>query len=331
MKAKLYIQLIKNRWKSPPPLVTIGNFLTYRLFHYFKITTLSFAPTSIVVYATKRCNFRCSFCHSMHVLTTSEESDLSLEQFNKILYSEHGKKALRIGFLGGEPFLNSNIFEMLKICKNERKITTIVTNAAVVHGQILEMLIKTPPDVLGISLYENNIKEVLKLIDSIDGKLLFWVQMSLDSQMIKGLSGYIDLLVEHNVKYLLLGNYHPITTQREDLVIYSDNEEYLKIESELKKKYSNKIQIFWPTLIPKSKFKKKCTMPFNYIHIDNNGNVGACCIRAPDGKRFGNLFNRNYWNGDYFIKLRNNILDNESPPLDECKNCDSLPVDLYGL
>jgi radical SAM protein with 4Fe4S-binding SPASM domain len=311
--------------------MTLLNVIKFKIAWIFKQNLLNFSPMSVVLYSTMRCNFRCDFCHSMDVLSTDHKGDLTLEQFKSILSGKLCKHALRIGFLGGEPFLNNNIFEMLKLCREQRKITTALTNAAILKGEVLEKLLLNPPDVLGISLYDNNENDVISLVKNIQGKIIYWVQMTVDTENMKRLEEKIALMADAGITHFKIGNYHPVTTNKYHLAIYEDNIEYKKIESMLKNKFKNKVLISWPPLLKKNPSKKKCTMPFSFIHVDNKGAIGACCMRSPNHVKYGNINDKDAWNNSYFQKLRTNMRDNTAESLSECAHCDSLHCDLYGI
>ena len=110
-----------------------------------------------------------------------KEGDLTPEELNKILETDAAKAALRIGFLGGEPFLNKNIFEYIEILHKKRKVTSVVTNSALLKGEMLEKLKVSSLDVLGLSLYDNNREDIKRVAAAIKGKKRFWMQSVIDS------------------------------------------------------------------------------------------------------------------------------------------------------
>ena len=66
----------------------------------------------------------CDFCFIGDDLNPEKpkQYELTLEHFEKIRTSRFYKNALRLGLLGGEPFLAKDIFEILKILQKSRKI-----------------------------------------------------------------------------------------------------------------------------------------------------------------------------------------------------------------
>lgn len=106
MKISLYFYVFLRFLKNPPEFKVIINFLKFQLNKWTKETRVNFHPVSIIISATKRCNFACEFCFVETYMAESpgKEGDLSFEELAKILDTDAAKAALRIGFLGGEPF-----------------------------------------------------------------------------------------------------------------------------------------------------------------------------------------------------------------------------------
>lgn len=248
-----------------------------------------------------------------------------------------GRKALRVGLLGGEPFLNKDIFRIIEELKDQRKVITVVSNASLIQGEILENLLASRLDLLGLSLYSNNRQHVARVIQAIEGKVQYWVQTVVSSKEIHQLESIIDFCLSLGCRCLQLSNCVPTPSDQgmsEDLAIYEDNQEYLNEKKRLIRKYeSSDIKIEWINLLPRdTRAPRACAMPFSYVHIDSAGSLGACCMRAPDEKIYGNIFrDRNVWNSEYYLKLRKSMLDSSIEPMDMCKGCDNLHRDLYRI
>lgn len=334
MRASLYSHCVKRLLIKPPPLEVFINLAAYFLNKiYFKRTSLKFYPISMVIYLTKRCNYSCSFCYAQEALDKRNfKNDLTLPQMEELMQTPFGRKALRVGLLGGEPFLNKDIFRMLRRLKELGKITTVVSNASLITGEKIPMLLDSQLDVLGLSLYDNNRRHVERVVRAIDGKLKYWVQTVIDAGEIGKMESIIEFCLSIGCENLQISNCVPLGEKNQGQPIYEDNEEYLKEEKRLKAKYKGKINISWVQLLPRQPRPRACAMPFSYVHIDNMGNLGACCMRPPDGKKFGNVFqDEDAWNRPYYLKLRQSMYDLNQAPMEECKHCDNLHRDLYRI
>jgi MoaA/NifB/PqqE/SkfB family radical SAM enzyme len=334
MRASLYWHCLWRLFLYPPSPLVFWN-----LFSYFvnksllKRRKLSFYPLSLVVYLTKRCNYKCSFCYAQDSLNPRNfENDLSLEQMKEILNNPFGRRALRVGLLGGEPFLNRDIFALIKLLKKHGKITTVVSNASLITQEKIPLLLDSGLDVLGLSLYDNNHHHVERVAQAIRGKMKYWIQAVVNAREIEKLEPMIEFCLKIGCENLQISNCVPIGGMGADCAIYDDHTAYFEEEQRLKAKYKGKINISWIQPLPRKPVKRACAMPFSYVHVDNKGNLGACCMRAPDGSKYGNIYEGlKTWNSPFYLDLRESMYDITKEPLDVCRHCDNLHQDLYRI
>lgn len=333
MRIKLYLKLFFSKFLSILNWHVLINLLKFQLNKKFPALQLNFYPISLVISATKRCNFTCDFCFVEEYMSESLglEGDLSSEEFEKILLSDYGKKALRVGFLGGEPFLNKNIFNYFERAYHLGKITTVVTNSSLLKGDMLERLKKSRVDVIGLSLYDNNVEDVKRVSLALKGHKLFWIQTILNSNNYRKMESVIEFCIRIGCQSLIFDNYFPVDQSKINLSLYEDNIEYKNEMKRLEKIFKGKISITWVPLLQRQIKKRSCNLPFSYIQLDNKGTIGPCCVRAPD-KKYGNIFIEPGWNSDEMIKIRNGLISSKISDLHpDCKHCQCLSDDLYGV
>lgn len=335
VRKDIYFNLALKLIKRPPGLNVYSNYFKYKIALWQKKTVVLHFPVSLVFYTNKICNFKCSFCYNQDVLNKKKalESDLTLEQFKKIMENPFGKAALRIAFLGGEPFLNSNIFEFINYGHKKRKITNVVTNASQLKGSLLEDLVKSPIDVVGISLYDNNADDVARVVKRLnEARKLYWVQTVASAQNLNAIKQNIDFGLDIKCRNLIISNYNPYFDKKYENILTKDNRDYFQLEKSLRLSTENKMNIQWLNAIESGpRLKKSCKMPFSYAHVDNQGNIGSCCFRYPDANKFGNIYSDENWNTPETVKIRKNLITTDSEPIDECKDCENLVRDLYGV
>jgi len=335
LRTSIYKHCIKEVLLRPPHPRVVINYIKYHLNYLLKRTTLNHSPTSLVVYTTKYCNFTCDFCYTYDTLNNPEAKKFNLtnEQLTNLLNTTAGKRALRVGLLGGEPFMNKDIFQLIDTLKKHRKITTIVTNSSLLKGKLLEKLTQSKLDVLGMSLYDNNEDDVARVVKAMNqSKKMYWVQTIIMADDLDKMERTLEYAERIGCRNILMANYQPIYTGKTELTIFDDNKEYYEKVKALKEKYKNRdISISWVPVIPRKIKKKICKMPFSYVLVDSLGQLGACCFRPPGPEKFGNIFNDQDWNGNYYKKLRSNMFDNTQAPLDTCNNCENLACDLYKI
>ena len=325
---------LKSLLLNPPPLEVWSNLIKYGMGRLRPTTTLSYAPLSIVIYVSKRCNFKCSFCFTYNDLNKADWQDYELSPvgFQKLMDTDFGRKSLRIGFLGGEPFMNPHLFDFLKIANKMGKITTIVTNASLVDADKREKLKTISPTMLGISLYDNNVKEVVTLSEfEATHKKDFWVQSVVEATNLDAIKEKIKFAHKNRIKNLILSNFQPSYSKEIEKVIFNDNKDFYLISKEsliLAKKLG--ITITLPNPIQRVYNKRSCSMTFDYIHVDAKGVMGPCCFRAPKAE-FGNIFNPASWNNEAHQKIRETFVKPDIGPMSECMHCENYSRDLYNI
>ena len=122
---------------------------------------LPYAPPSLVVWVTARCNKKCDFCHYRAGLNepTAAEMELTCDRFLEIIEHPVAAKALRICLYGGEPLLNADLVPMIRAAKQRGHLVTISTNALLLDKR-REELLSEKPDMLSISYYPEDRQKV---------------------------------------------------------------------------------------------------------------------------------------------------------------------------
>ena len=324
--------VLKSLFTNPPAFSAWKNSLLYKLFP--NNTLVKHTPVSLVIYTTKRCNFKCEFCFTYDDLNKPDwkSFELTNESFKKILDTKFGRQSLRIGFLGGEPFLNPYLFDFLEESHRYGKITTVVSNASLINENVRHSLLKVSPTMLGLSWYDNNQEQVLFLSRWLaENRKYFWVQTVIASDQINTMHEKLQLAHQNNIKNLIFSNYNPTYSGNIDKVIFENNADFIKLSKDLiSLARSLKINLTLPQAIQKNPVKRNCQMPFSYVHLDSKGVLGACCFRSPNAK-YGNIHDEDVWNLPAHQELRNTFLNFEKEPLKECRYCENFSRDLYGF
>ncbi|MBM4365224.1 MAG: radical SAM protein [Deltaproteobacteria bacterium] len=107
-------------------------------------------PTQVCTALTSRCNFGCNFCPHP---TAEVHHEMSLEQWKPILRELHAWLGLfRINFLGGEPMLHPEFFEILEFCRAEGILAGVTTNGSLLTEKNARRLAALEPFNVSISL-----------------------------------------------------------------------------------------------------------------------------------------------------------------------------------
>ena len=329
----IYIRAAWSLIKRPPHLRVVINYLRYSLARLRPSLTVGFTPTNVVIYTTKSCNLNCDFCFIGDDLNPEKpkQYELTLEHFEKIRTSRFYKNALRLGLLGGEPFLAKDIFEILKILQKSRKITTVVTNAMLLKGEKLDLLSKYPPTILGLSLYDENVEDIKRVYARLNNKTTVWIQTIIEATHLEKAEEVLKFCKEIGCKNIRFGNYYPTYGNGMEHVIFDDNADYQKMRERVSREYGSDFNIDWLAPVQRKVKTKRCLQPISYIHIDNNGEIGACFMRSPKKEIYGSIFDQDAWNNKANKDLRKNMYVKKEGCDPWCRFCENLGEDLYKV
>lgn len=333
LKLNLYSKILVNNISTPPKPNVILNFFSSLIEHKLGKTTLLSSPTSAVLYINKTCNYTCGFCYNQDILnkTPFEEGLFEVNDLEKFFKSQHGMNILRVALMGGEPFINKNIFDLIRLCKEHHKIVNVVSNGSLIRNEMVPIIKKSKLDAIGLSLYDNNLDHIERLSFEFNKyNVNYWVQTVIDATKISEIEEKLFFAKRARIKNFILSNYNPSFDSSFEKILLKTNAGYTREMIRLKSLYSKSMNIIWPKLLPKRYLgtKKMCPLPFSYIHLDNNGSIAPCCYRYPKPE-YGNLYKNDGWNSPFNQMLRQNMLNPNQDPIGECKNCENLYRNLY--
>lgn len=303
-----------------------------------KIT--SFTPISTVIFINRKCNLSCPVCYILDELNlkNAKEYDITLTQLRYLLDHPLLKNSIRIGFTGGEPFLNKNIFELIGEVKRRNHILSIVTNGLLLgRNDYVKRVVNSNIDILSISLYAENQDKLDNIFtDLIDGGVFIKLHKVLEASNLRQMVyDTIERALQWRIKNILFLNYYP-TEDANHNIIFDTNEEFNEIKKEVNTIYKNRLFIKWPAPLSSHKLRRLCKMPFQTLSVDCSGNIAPCCFTIPDEHIYGNVFTNKEdlskaFNSAFYQELRLSLLDTKRPPYQICKNCYLLHENFYGL
>lgn len=139
------------------------------------------------IFLTGKCNLKCPYCFADDFVN-KDCSEISLENFNKVVDFLKKEGPARVGLIGGEPLLYPHLNEVLETLKNDEKIegVTVYTNGIALdkyienlsHSKIALLINCNSPDNIG-SNYEK-LKHNIELVR--DAKINFTLGINLYSE-----------------------------------------------------------------------------------------------------------------------------------------------------
>ncbi|NCC60633.1 MAG: radical SAM protein [Verrucomicrobiae bacterium] len=275
------------------------------------------------------CNFECIHCpnkeiHTHRPILTNNLFSSIIQQFFEIKYIPR----VAVLYHGGEPLLNKNIFDYIKILKNlGTKKTVITTNASLLDTECAEKLLKSGLDEIKIS-FDGKTPEENNFIRK-------------NANFFKDAQNVINLIkLQKKIKThtsIIISNVlilHKDEAKEEILTKKHETPDYLK---NYFREYTNNIQyqtflaMKWPGLTNaehlnvikvKRTSKAQCPALFETFTILSNGDVAACCYDIKGEKTFGNIYTNNItdiYYGEKFSTFRSDFINQKFNKL--CLNC----------
>ncbi|MDR3651497.1 MAG: radical SAM/SPASM domain-containing protein [Paludibacter sp.] len=328
-------------------LITITNYLSNnKVMNWFRLIIsyyLSFSglvkhknifPAFISVEVTNFCNLHCPECP----VGTREINQSERKMFDFVLYQkliDELKPTLQhiILYFQGEPFINSQIFDLIKYGHDAKIYTSTSTNGQFLTDDNAKRLILSGLDKLIVSL-DGSTQEVYEtyrvggsLEKSLEGikKVLYWrTELKSSTPMVE-----IQFLVlktnEHQLeemkrlaKQLGVDRLTFKTAQLNDFKHGNPLMPTRKKYSRYKKDNSGKYRI-------KSSQPNRCWRLWSGAVVNVHGEVLPCCFDKTSEHSFGNILENYFsacWSGNKASGFRAKILQNRKQ-FEICRNCTS--------
>lgn len=319
-KTKTSIEIF-NSTKSLSEKINLLNCIIYNLLpSKFKTKYVNFLPISATIYINTICNYRCSFCFLINEDHKGDKNmNLDMKGFDKIINNNFLKYASRITLGGGEPYLNKNIFDFIKILKSKKKIISIYTNGSLIEKNY-DQILKNQPNYLNISHYDEKFEDLKFILKKFNNQKDCITRLSkiIQANKLDDIEKSIFDAIECDFDRVIFQNYFPYKDNEAELVLFENNNTLKKIKKKIKR-YEKKIKIIWPNVL-NSKEGFNCNNISVNTTIDSKGNLALCCFLTPPRESNGNIFNHssNPWNSLEFIRFRSHYAK-KSPS--ECSNC----------
>ena len=285
---------------------------------------LNFFPISTTIYVNTICNYRCEFCFLINDdHKGSKTFNLDIEGFNKLIAHDFMKYSGRITLGGGEPLLNKNLYEFIKILRKQKKVISIYSNGSLLSRQY-DSFMSNQPNYMNISHYDDKFEDLsasFKLFNNDKHrKCITRLSKIVQKSKIRETSKIVETALFNNFDRIIFQNYFSYKNLDTEEIIYEDDKEFNEEKVKIESKFGSKIEIIWPNLL-----KRKKSFGCNNISInstiDSQGNISPCCFITPPEKKYGNLFEdgKEVWNGRPMMEFRSYY--GKDVQIDECKNC----------
>lgn len=264
--------------------------------------------------ASTFCNHKCTFCSNPDSKTL--KSNISVEDFKIVMDNIY--QYLSVNELGlsakGEPILNTNLSEIIKISKQDYKINYIYlsTNGSLLNSKKLIELLDSGLDSIKFSINGFDKMEYAK----IHKKDNFDIVM-------KNLKNAIDIKKKNNFKLFISS-----VTKIDENIIKNKFKLLLGEKFKYIDGFMHYTPVFTPAIVSNIQKEftkyKPCSMLFDEIYIDSNAELTACCFDYFGELRFGDLRSIDFlkaWNSTDFNALRQMHIKKTLPKEHICYKC----------
>lgn len=304
-------------------------------------------PIAVGLRVTDKCNFRCSHCF----VQDHSFKEMKIELIEKILKEFGKQKPYRIYLTGGEPFLNSQISEIISYLKREKIQLSIHTNGSLINEKILKVLSEnfTDRDYIQISIDASDERlfseirkggELKKVIENCrklaEINVKFKVNMVITNRNVGNMRDVYELAKEVSAKEII---YSPIMEMENDHSTYlpSDEElleafvevlDYHFQSGELVEIKQDPLAVPWGNPEVNKYMKSSflmCPAGKTEIEIDMDGNVYTCPFLYGENFCMGNIKQQpleQIWNNKKFSVFSEKVWSSNQ----ECIRCEQFSV-----
>jgi len=300
-------------------------------------------PLSLYIEPTNICNFKCVYCPES--FDNFEERSGGLHRMDLATFEKIADQVLELGpvkalnlYMMGEPFVNKNVPDFIRVAKNKgiAEHITITTNGTLLNDDIARKTIEAGLDYLRVSIYGGNadahgrktqskirldrvVQNVFrfrKLRDELNGITAVYVKM-IDSGS-----------AEENRQFMELFSGVGDEVTLEPVMNWNDPEEgdlsQMSREVRLKSDYF-------------AKKKQVCSFPFYTLVIHSDLKVSVCCVDWAKEAVVGDLRTETLteiWRGEKLREFQLMHIERRANEHRACRNCTYLytaPDNLDGL
>ncbi|MEM7825408.1 MAG: radical SAM protein [Candidatus Aenigmatarchaeota archaeon] len=302
-------------------------------------------PVSVLLEPTTKCNLKCKMCARTY-WENPKIGDMVFRNFKKVIENFNfliGSDDIQTGLCLtglGEPFLNKDIFKMIRYAKYKKKIpyVYIISNGTVITSKVAKRIVLSGLDHLAISLdgatketYEKirvganfnlviqNIKKLVEIRNKVGKKPTIRLCFVLQSENANDLNEVINLGKILNVDMVSATIINPHFPQKNNLAYLA---QIPQVEQAYKKARELGINFKYT-----DHYLDKCLYPWVCPYITWNGFVTPCCVKPdPEEFNFGNVFEDSFssiWNSKKYKKFRESL--NSKAPPQICRGCPKIP------
>lgn len=198
-------------------------------------------PEALQVEVTNRCNFNCQIC--IRRTWNAKSLDMTLDLYKKIAEEAFPRLKRLILYGLGEPFLNPNIGEMLKIARRhlpKESQITISTNGSLLNEHLANKIIETGIDSMSFSIdtidesilgriregsepatIVKNFRNVAKIKEKAEKEFKLGIEAVIMEDNFRDLPNLVKNSAESSVDYIIVSHVVPYSQEVYEKTLYT--------------------------------------------------------------------------------------------------------------
>jgi len=318
----------------------LSNVLKY--FRSNKALVIRNKPVTAQIEPTSECNLDCEMCIRKEVGVPI--GTMSLNDFKIVLDKLDGLYKIHLSGQG-EPFLNKEIFDIIKYANKKGILVNLNTNGILMTKSVVKKILEVDVGEIAVSLESANSREYEKIrrggkfevlinnVKNLSGELksrgkntIVSFAVTIFKENIEEMKDFVKLASDIGVSKIIAQTIQ----EKEDYVSkYSSDADAQRVRG-LKDKINHEVgrarelaKEKGISLIFDEEKSDGCLWPWRGIYVTWNGYVTPCCkildYRAPC---FGNLLQEDFWdiwNGALYQNYRRLLRVRKVPP--KCRGC----------
>lgn len=268
-----------------------------------------YAPSYCYVEITRRCNCKCQYCQ---VETSYDAPSIENNLFDKIINQLEQLKIFEIRLGGGEPLMDRELIDKIKIIKSKKMSVILCTNGMLISKEKAKELKGAGVDGVRISL-DSTIPAMHDKVRGIKGCHTKTLE-AIDNCKNAGLNVTISMTVgDHNYKQInkmkAFAHQKGVRISTHIVMPVGKGTEFLQNKKSFGLSKISKV-------IAESEGEKHCVAASQSIAIDINGNVSPCTFANPVSNIKEKTL-KDILNSDEMKKFTKIVPDNRS-----CSKCE---------
>jgi len=280
-------------------------------------------PSFIMLDPTKLCNLACSDCVEKNTEVTVESNLFAKETFFKIIDEVHKHTMIMALYVSGEPFLNKNIFEMIRYGHAKKMYTYLSSNFSLkFDDQFASKIIHSGLDTMFISVsgFTNDIYKRMHIggdVEIIKNNIreLQAKKKALKSKYPKVAIRY--LAAKYNTDQIEMFSKF---ARDNDIEFFEVSFMGMKNKDDHLDDYNHPDSLQPPATIKDT----SCFWPWLMLSFHSDGQAQTCCYYYLNPPILGNVSEQTVdeiWNSKTQIQFREQMAQGGKKSLKSCENC----------